>query len=172
MKDQNKNNLNITKHLDEIERHISLIKQLVFTDTNIKEREDLFVSPDGKVVEGIFDGESMVDKDGKKYLVSPNYASKSQLIEGDKLKLTIAQDGRFLYKQIGPIDRKYIICTLEKSGSQYYALCKNKKYRILLASVTYFKANTGDKLTVAVPESCEASWAAVVNVVNSKDKES
>lgn len=161
----------IQKHLNEIERHISSIKQVVFGETKVSGREDLFVSPDGKIIEGIFDGEQMLGKDGQKYPVSPNYASKSQLVVGDKLKLTITQDGRFLYKQIGPVDRKYVVCKLEKSGSQYYAMCKDKKYRILLASVTYFKANIGDKLTVVVPESEDADWSAVVNVIGPKKED-
>ena len=57
----------------------------------------------GKVIEGVFDGQGMVGPDGKSYPVPANYASKSKLIEGDILKLTIADDGGFIYKQIGPV---------------------------------------------------------------------
>ena len=56
----------------------------------------------GKVIEGVFDGQNMVGSDGKTYPVPANYASKSKLVQGDILKLTIAEDGAFLYKQIGP----------------------------------------------------------------------
>ena len=63
----------------------------------------------GKIVEGIFDGQVMVDADGKNYPVPANYASKSKLVEGDKLKLTIADDGGFIYKQIKRVERKQII---------------------------------------------------------------
>ena len=55
----------------------------------------------GKVIEGVFDGQTMVGSDGKTYPVPANYASKSKLVQGDILKLTIADDGAFLYKQIG-----------------------------------------------------------------------
>ncbi|HET7630020.1 MAG TPA: hypothetical protein VFK03_01460, partial [Candidatus Saccharimonadales bacterium] len=57
----------------------------------------------GKVIEGVFDGQNMVGSDGKTYPVPANYASKSKLVQGDILKLTIADDGTFLYKQIGPV---------------------------------------------------------------------
>lgn len=57
----------------------------------------------GKIIEGVFDGQNMVGSDGKTYPVPANYASKSKLVQGDILKLTIADDGIFLYKQIGPI---------------------------------------------------------------------
>jgi hypothetical protein len=63
----------------------------------------------GKVIEGVFDGQNMVGSDGKTYPVPANYASKSKLVQGDILKLTIADDGAFLYKQIGPIPRKQVV---------------------------------------------------------------
>ena len=48
---------------------------------------------DGTVVEGTFDGQIMVGSDGKQYPAPANYASKSKLVEGDVLKLTITSDG-------------------------------------------------------------------------------
>ncbi len=63
----------------------------------------------GKVIEGVFDGQNMVGSDGKTYPVPANYASKSKLVQGDILKLTIGDDGAFLYKQIGPIPRKQLV---------------------------------------------------------------
>lgn len=116
----------------------------------------------GKVVEGVFDGQKMAGPDGKEYPVPANYASKSKLVEGDILKLTIADDGSFIYKQIGPIDRTQIIGTLVKHDGAYYVEANGHEYRILLASVTYFRINVGDQVTIIVPtENPEAVWAAV-----------
>ena len=53
----------------------------------------------GKIIEGQFDGQNMHGPDGKLYPVPANYASKSKLVQGDGLKLTIGDDGAFLYKQ-------------------------------------------------------------------------
>jgi len=66
----------------------------------------------GKVIEGVFDGQNMVGSDGKIYPVPANYASKSKLVQGDILKLTIAEDGTFLYKQIGRflVSKKLVHC--------------------------------------------------------------
>ena len=58
-------------------------------------------SDEGLVIEGVFDGQHMIGPDGKKYSVPANYASKSKLVEGDILKLTIDRQGNFIYKQIG-----------------------------------------------------------------------
>ena len=116
----------------------------------------------GKVVEGVFDGQIMAGPDGKTYPVPANYASKSKLVEGDILKLTIADDGGFIYKQIGPVERKQIIGTLVQHDGAYYVEAQGREYRILLASVTYFRINIGDQVTIIVPEDDpEATWAAV-----------
>jgi hypothetical protein len=128
----------------------------VVTPTN--SREDV----SGKVIEGVFDGQVMIGPDGKSYPVPANYASKSKLVEGDILKLTIADDGGFIYKQIGPIPRKQIIGTLVQHDGAYYVEASGREYRILLASVTYFRINIGDQVTIIVPEdNPEATWAAV-----------
>jgi hypothetical protein len=116
----------------------------------------------GKVVEGVFDGQKMAGPDGKEYPVPANYASKSKLVEGDILKLTIADDGSFIYKQIGPIERKQVIGTLVQHDGAYYVEANGHEYRILLASVTYFRLNIGDQVTIIVPaDNPEATWAAV-----------
>src|ERR1035438_8332770 len=116
----------------------------------------------GKIIEGVFDGQSMVGSDGKIYPVPANYASKSKLVQGDILKLTIADDGAFMYKQIGPIPRKQVVGALRLENGHYYVDVGDKAYRILLASVTYFKAKPGDQVSVNVPEDASANveWAA------------
>jgi len=118
--------------------------------------------PLGKVIEGVFDGQNMVGSDAKTYPVPANYASKSKLVQGDILKLTIADDGAFMYKQIGPIPRKQIVGTLIQESGHYYVDVNGKQYRVLLASVTYFKAKPGDQVSVNVPEDdSHAEWAAL-----------
>jgi hypothetical protein len=116
----------------------------------------------GKVIEGVFDGQNMVGSDGKTYPVPANYASKSKLVQGDILKLTIAEDGAFLYKQIGPIPRKQIVGMLILENGHYFVDVNGRKFRVLLASVTYFKAKPGDQVSVNVPEDDSAAeWAAL-----------
>jgi hypothetical protein len=115
----------------------------------------------GKVIEGVFDGQSMVGSDGKNYPVPANYASKSKLVQGDILKLTITDDGALLYKQIGPIPRKQLVGVLEQKDGHYFVKVGDQEYRVLLASVTYFKAKPGDQVSVNVPEDDGAEWAAL-----------
>lgn len=120
------------------------------------------------IIEGIFDGEHMLGSDKKRYPVPPNYASKSKLVVGDALKLTIAPDGSFIYKQIGPVERKQIIGTLtQDERGQFRVIANGKAYRVLLASVTYFKAQPNDEVTILVPQAGDVEWAAIENLVMS-----
>lgn len=162
------------------EKQIKRLKSLIQeAETNLAAAKELLISivgddgtvitphtsheeVSGKVIEGVFDGQVMVGPDGKNYPVPANYASKSKLVEGDILKLTIADDGGFIYKQIGPVARKQIIGTLVQHDGVYFVEANGREYRILLASVTYFRINIGDQVTIIVPEdSPEATWAAV-----------
>ncbi|AHB42564.1 50S ribosomal protein L7/L12 [Candidatus Saccharibacteria bacterium RAAC3_TM7_1] len=152
--------------ITEAETNIAAAKELLISIigddghvvTPSSSREDV----SGKVIEGIFDGQKMAGPDGKEYPVPANYASKSKLVEGDILKLTIADDGSFVYKQIGPIDRTQVIGTLVQHDGAYYVEANGKEYRILLASVTYFRINAGDQVTIIIPtDNPDATWAAV-----------
>lgn len=120
-----------------------------------------------KIVLGEFTGEYMVDENKKQYPVPANYASKSKLIEGDQLKLTITADGAFIYKQIGPAPRRRAIGTITYQDNSYFAKVGDELYRLLTASVTYFRLSPGDEVTILTPLTKKSEWAAIENVVSS-----
>lgn len=126
----------------------------------------LKVTGDGKVIEGIFNGENMIGPEGKVFAVPANYASKSKLVEGDKLKLSVAEDGSFIFKQIGPVERKKIVGTLSFEDNMYHVLAEGKKYSLLYATVTFNKAKPGDKVTIVVPATGDSNWAALENIIH------
>lgn len=152
--------------LDKIEFNVQGIRKQIFNEVNKSSAKKLN-NPDNSnnIIEGIFDGHQMIDADGKSYPVPENYASKSKLVEGDVLKLTVASDGTYIYKQIGPVERKKIIGDLYEQDGKYYVISDDKKYFLLTASVTYFKAKSSDKLTLIVPKNKDSQWAAVENVI-------
>lgn len=127
-------------------------------------------SSEEDAIEGVFDGERMVDASGKGYQVSANYASKSKLVEGDPLKLYITSDGKFFYKQLGPIPRKSVPGVLRTEGSHYVVDCEDgNTYSVLTASVTYYMSlfgiHPGDRLMMLVPADRPATWAVIENVL-------
>jgi hypothetical protein len=165
----------IAQMIESAEKNIQSAKQLLremmggrpdLSAEFAKKAQSLNVSEGGKVIEGVFDGQNMMGPDGKQYPVPANYASKSKLVEGDVLKLTIAEDGSFIYKQIGPVERKKVLGFLSQDDKgEYKVVAEGRTYRVLLASLTYFKAEPGDQITVVVPKDTDASWGAVENVI-------
>lgn len=167
----------IAQMIDSAEKNIQSAKQMLkelmggpANKANLAALADkagvLMVSEGGKIIEGVFDGQNMIGPDKKQYPVPANYASKSKLVEGDVLKLTIAEDGSFIYKQIGPVDRKKMLgLLLVDERGDFKVLAEGKTYKVLLASLTYFKAEANDHVTVVVPEGHESEWAAVENVI-------
>ena len=79
--------------ITDAETNLAAAKELLISilgdgNTITAPRETIVSGPEGKVIEGIFDGQIMIGPDGKNYPVPANYASKSKLVEGDIMKLT------------------------------------------------------------------------------------
>lgn len=172
----------ITKILEQIAGEIEQIKKLIAASEGAEVKGELVIAPEivpqeivstsaqDNVVEGVFDGESMIGSNGKKYDVPPNYASKSKLVEGDILKLTITAEGSFLFKQIGPIERNRIVgmLTYEPVSGRYVVVADGKKWFVLTASATYFRGKPGDEAVILVPKNAPSQWAAVENIIGRK----
>ncbi|MBI4836762.1 MAG: hypothetical protein HY817_05915 [Candidatus Abawacabacteria bacterium] len=120
-----------------------------------------------KIVEGVFDGQNMLGQDQRIYPVPANYASKSKLIPGDHLKLTIAENGAFKYKQIGPIPRREVVGIVTYNDGQYQIMAENKLYKVLLASITYYKAEVGSSVTIIIPQEGDSEWCAIEHLLPS-----
>ncbi|MBI5414311.1 hypothetical protein HZA38_02240 [Candidatus Peregrinibacteria bacterium] len=119
----------------------------------------------GRVIEGMFDGQNMQDAEGNTFPIPANYASKSKLVVGDLMKLTISPEGRFIYKSIGPVERKTIRGALTYEDGRYKVLADGKAYNVLLASVTFCRAEVGDEIAAFVPAEKESDWAAIDAVI-------
>ncbi len=118
-----------------------------------------------KMVEGVFDGEKMIGSDGRQYAVPVNYSSKSKLVEGDLLKLSLTDQGTMIYKQIQPIDRLRLTGILEQGATgEWTASAGGKRFRILDASVSYFKGEAGDEIIILIPKTGQSRWAAVEHI--------
>ena len=78
------------------------------------------------------------------------------------MKLTITPEGKFLYKQIGPVERKTVIGTVVRHDDKYFIEVGGREYEILYASVTYFHLREGSQVSAIIPaDDKNASWAAV-----------
>jgi len=156
--------------LEAAENNLKQVKQILLNisgDSEIpKQKTETNTKETGEIIEGFFDGQNMVGPNDKLYPVPANYASKSKLVQGDKLKLTVLKDGSFIYKQIGPAERKKLIGELtEDEKGEFLVQARGKVYKVLKASVTYFKGEAGDQVTLIISKDKEASWATIENVI-------
>jgi len=122
----------------------------------------------GRVLEGTFNGEKMISDEGEIFDVPPNYASKSKIVEGDRMKLTIPQVGSFIYKQIAQIPRRRARGELISGGTngQWLVSAEGHNYKVLTASITFHKGRIGDEVVLLVPESGISDWGAVEHIIH------
>jgi len=172
MQDAKQNKLALLQQMiDNAERNIVAAKQIM-KELGSDGRKAPRESEASQIVEGTFDGEKMVSMEGKIYPVPANYASKSKLVEGDILKLTITEDGSFVYKKISSVETRKIIGTVMKDGKdKYYVSAEGRKYNVLLASLTYFKAKEGDEVILVLPKEKVSTWAAVESIISEEDRQ-
>jgi hypothetical protein len=169
--------LNLIKNLlFQIEDHAKQINDIIYPYVNQTQDFKLKISQphvkssdqdaEAQVIEGVFDGEQMIGPDGHQYNVPANYASKSRLVEGDMMKLTITSSGTFVYKQIEPIDRRRLTGILEETETgEYLVLADDRRWHVLSASISYYKGEAGDQVTIVIPKQGLSKWAAIENIM-------
>lgn len=119
-----------------------------------------------KTVFGKFDGQNCVDDNGRVHAVPENYASKSKLVEGDSLKLTILTDGTQTYKKIDLAQRiNFLGIVINDKGDQIMVKDGNDNYYFVLeATIRYFQLREGMKVSAATV--LDGKWAAVEGVID------
>lgn len=153
---------NAKKLLNEILKENNISLQEINLDTSWLTE---YTNEDNKIVEWVFTWEEMLWSDGHRYPVPSNYASKSKLVQWDKLKLTIEPNGKMLYKQIQPIERESKVWLLVKENGKFQVVSEWKSYNVLTAAVTHFKWEIGDNLTITLPLWKQATFAAIEAVI-------
>lgn len=137
-------------------------------------------------IEGTFDGIYMITDSGEKHEVPPNYAAKSRLVYGDRLKLIKEenQNGRDVgsvggtggtqgeseenrppkdvFKQIIKVPRKKLQGVLNKKEGKWYVLTSAGTYKISDKSAEFNNLLINQEVDVLVPENnMNAPFAAL-----------
>lgn len=129
-----------------------------------------------EVIEGYFDGESMIGDNGQVYVVPPNYASKTQLVVGDRMKWLMTPE-RDIFKLIQPASRERVTGTFTIENDNYLVLVDRfpNPVKILKASATYAMKNLGlqpgDEVAITIPKDTTPSWGAFNSIVKQSHKE-
>jgi hypothetical protein len=140
---------------------------------SIKSQEEINAA---EVVEGYFDGESMIGDNGQLYPVPQNYASKSQLCVGDRMKWILTKNAfgevHEVYKLTQPVPRDRAVGKFLVDGNNYCVMLPNfpVPVKILKASATYAMKNmhlkVGDEVAIYIPKGVTPVWGAFISVVN------
>jgi hypothetical protein len=125
----------------------------------------VYNSWDIQIVEWVFTGDAMLGPDGNTYPVPQNYASKSLLVQGSKLKAIIEQNGKIKYKIIGEIPYETQIGIITKNGDKYQINTDKKTYNVLMAAITFHKCDIWDSVTIRIPEGKNATYAVIEAVI-------
>lgn len=120
------------------------------------------------IVEGIFTGESMLGSDGNTYPVPQNYASKSLLVQGSRLKAIIAANGKISYKIIEEIAYETKLGIVTKAWEKFQITTDKNTYNVLTAAITFHKCSIGDTVNIRIPKGKEATYAVIENLVPKK----
>jgi hypothetical protein len=125
-----------------------------------------YESVEAKIIEGIFTGDGMLGSDGNIYPVPHNYSSKSLLVQGSKLKASIYNNGKILYKIIEEIPYETDIGIVAQNADKYQIITEKKTYSVLLAAVTFHKAEIGDKVSIRLPKDKIGTYAVIESVIH------
>jgi hypothetical protein len=132
---------------------------------------------------GIFDGENLVTEKGTKHPVPGNYASKTLLVCGDRLKMidgssslgptvALAEANGKIFKQIERVKRQRINGTVSQRENGWYLTAPEGSYRVLEASILHFGAKVGDTAVGIIPkENKRVPFAALEGVGSIKNVE-
>src|SRR5690606_18295780 len=151
----------LNQALETIEQQLKIIKQAL--------AEKGLAQDEGVI--GIFDGEFMVESDGKKHQVPPNYASKSMLVTGDTIKMVVDPNGgQTKYKQIAKVERLKTEGVLVKKDGKYEVLSEEGSFKVLSASIKHYDGEVGDTVKIQYPKNhVKGGWAAVVKVIHANE---
>lgn len=113
------------------------------------EKKELYKSMPG--IEGVFDGVNLVTEAGEKLEVPANYAAKSRLVFGDRLKI-IEENGTKLFKQIQKPERLRVEGVLSKKEGKWHLLTPAGTYKISDIAAEFNYAEINDKAIGLVPK--------------------
>lgn len=140
---------------------------------SIKSQEEVNAA---EVVEGHFDGDSMIGDNGQTYPVPQNYASKSQLVVGDRMKWILTKNAfgevHEVYKLTQPVQRDRAVGKFLVDGNNYCVMLEAFPIpvKILKASATYAMKNLnlkiGDEVAIYIAKGSVPTWGAFISVVN------
>lgn len=120
-------------------------------------------------LEGVFDGKYLTSDTGEKLEVPANYAAKSRIVYGDRLK-AYEDDGKQMFKQLEKVPRLKVSAVISKKEGKFFALTEFGSHEISPIAVDFNHVSVNDKIQVILPETnTKAPYAALDKIIEQKD---
>lgn len=102
-------------------------------------------------VEGVFDGKFLITDSNEKIEVPANYAAKSRIVYGDRLKM-YEEDGKKMFKQVEKVSRKKVFAIVSKKEGKFFALTEYGDHELSPIAIEFNNIKVGEKIQVILPE--------------------
>ena len=102
----------------------------------------------------------------RKLIMSENYVSKSQLIEGDELILRKSGSQQY-YKMVNPAPRTSLNCFVQKYKGDTFAVTGQRSWKIMQSTVIFHTLKQGDLVNIIIPQA-ESEYCAFDSIVLSE----
>jgi hypothetical protein len=146
-------------NLDKLSRTVDRIQQ--------EQKKELYKKMPG--IEGVFDGCYLVADNGSKHEVPPNYAAKSRLVYGDRLKI-VDEDGKKVFKQIQKPERKEVSGVLSKKEGKWYLLTDVGTYKVSDVAAEFNRVGLNEEAVGLIPENeSNVPFAALDRVIRKEE---
>jgi len=120
--------------------------------------------------EGVFDGRFLIADTGEKMEVPSNYAAKSRIVYGDRLK-AYEEDGKNMFKQVEKVDRRKVPAVVSKKEGKFFALTEFGDHEISSTAVEFNNIKVNDKIQVILPETnLKAPYAALDKTLEQEEQ--
>ena len=164
--DQNGSSKKIEAQLQKINQKLETIASLIKKKETTTESKEAESNKIVKELEGVFDGKEMIASNTDRYKVPAKFIDNQKLVEGDLLKLKIRQNETYEYEQIGSVNRKRIVgsLNLDQTNNQWVVKTEAGRYKIINETTDLHQAEKGDKVVVIVPKNGKSTWATIENV--------
>jgi hypothetical protein len=149
----------IYHNLDKLSRTVDRIQQ--------EQKKELYKKMPG--IEGVFDGFYLVADDSSKHEVPSNYAAKSRLVYGDRLKI-VDEDGKKVFKQIQKPERKEVKGILSKKEGKWYLLTDVGTYKVSDVAAEFNRVGLNEEAVGLIPENQpNVPFAALDRVIKKEE---
>ena len=144
--------------LEDTYAELDKMKELI-TKLQVEARKEALKDVPG--VEGVFDGKFLVTDANEKIEIPANYAAKSRVVYGDRLK-AYEEDGKKLFKQVEKVLRRKVPAVVSRKEGKFYALTEYGDHELSTAAVEFNNIQVNDKIQVILPETdLKAPFAAL-----------